>query len=84
MEKIEKVGRVSFERLLDHFEHAVQVGGVKHVGLGSDFDGVSEELPEGVEDISKMPALMDGLRSRGLNDDAVEKIMGGGGARVVR
>ncbi len=84
MEKIEKVGRVSFERLLDHFEHAVKVGGVEHVGLGSDFDGVSEELPEGMDDISKMPALMDGLGSRGLGAAAVEKIMGANTLRVMK
>ncbi len=84
MEKIDAVGRVSFARLLDHFEHAVKVGGVEHVGLGSDFDGVEEELPEGMLDISKMPALMEGLRGRGLSEDDVAKIMGGNTLRVMQ
>jgi membrane dipeptidase len=84
MRKIEEIGRVPFDVLLDHFEHAVNVGGVEHVGLGSDFDGVSEELPEGVEDISKMPHLAEGLRSRGLSSDDVDKIFGANTVRVLR
>lgn len=84
MRKIEAVGRVPFDVLLDHFEHAVKVGGVEHVGLGSDFDGVDEELPEGVEDISKMPHLAEGLRSRGLASADVDKILGANTVRVMR
>jgi membrane dipeptidase len=84
MRKIEAVGRVPFQRLLDHFEHAVKVGGVEHVGLGSDFDGVDEELPEGVEDVSKLPHLAEGLRSRGLSSEDVEKILGANSVRVMR
>lgn len=84
MRKLEEIGRVPFDTLLDHFEHAVQVGGVEHVGLGSDFDGVDEELPEGVEDISKLPHLAEGLRSRGLSSDDVEKIFGANTVRVMR
>ncbi len=84
MRKIEEIGRVPFEVLLDHFEHAIQAGGVEHVGLGSDFDGVNEELPEGVEDISKMPRLAEGLRSRGLSSADVDKIFGANTVRVMR
>ena len=84
MRKIDEIGRVPFSVLLDHFEHAVKVGGVEHVGLGSDFDGVSEELPEEVEDIAKMPRLAEGLRSRGLASDDVEKILGANTVRVMR
>ena len=84
MRKIEAVGRVPFQALLDHFEHAVKVGGVEHVGLGSDFDGVDEELPEGVEDVSKLPHLAEGLRSRGLSSEDVEKILGANSVRVMR
>jgi membrane dipeptidase len=82
--KIESVGRVPFDVLLDHFEHAVKVGGVEHVGLGSDFDGVDEELPEGMEDVSKIPRLAEGLRSRGLSSDDVDKILGANTVRVMR
>jgi membrane dipeptidase len=84
MSKIEAVGRTPFSVLLDHFEHAVQVAGVDHVGLGSDFDGVTEELPTGMEDISKLPNLIPGLRERGFADDAISKILGGNTLRVMR
>ena len=60
------------------------VGGVDHVGLGSDFDGVTEELPTGMEDISKIPNLIPGLRERGFSDDAIVKMLGGNTLRVMR
>lgn len=84
MAKIEAIGRTPFSLLLDHIEHAVQVGGAEHVGLGSDFDGVSEELPEGMEDISKFPALIPGLRERKFSDDAIANILGGNTLRLMR
>jgi len=84
MEKVEHVGRPPFDRLLDHFDHAAKVAGVEHVGLGSDFDGVSEQLPEDMEDISKIPNLVDGLSGRGFSDDDIEKILGGNTMRVMR
>ncbi|MDA0207567.1 MAG: dipeptidase [Acidobacteria bacterium] len=84
MRKLETVGRTPFSVLLDHFEHAVKVGGVDHVGLGSDFDGVTEELPTGMEDISKIPNLISGLRERGFADEAISKILGGNTLRVMR
>jgi len=83
-ERIAKLGRVSFSRLLDHFEHAVKVAGVDHVGLGSDFDGVGDQLPEGMEDISKIPSLARGLLERGFSDADVEKLLGGNTLRVMR
>ncbi len=82
--RLAKLGRVPFSRLLDHFEHAAKVAGVDHVGLGSDFDGVSDQLPEGMEDISKIPNLVRGLLERGFSDDDVLKILGGNTLRVMR
>jgi membrane dipeptidase len=84
MRKIETVGRTPFSVLLDHFEHAAKIGGVDHVGLGSDFDGVTEELPTGMEDMSKIPNLIPGLRERGFGDDAISKMLGGNTLRVMR
>ena len=84
LEKVEHVGRVTFDRLLDHFEHAAKVGGVDAVGMGSDFDGVSEDLPKGMEDISKIPSLVDGLKGRGFSDADVSKMLGGNTMRVFR
>lgn len=83
-ELIEKTGRVPLSRLIDHFEHAVKVAGVDHVGLGSDFDGVEDQLPEGMEDISKIPNLVEGLSKRGFSDADIEKILGGNTLRVMR
>jgi membrane dipeptidase len=82
-ERAAKAGRVPFSRLLDHIEHAVKIASVDHVGLGSDFDGVSDQLPEGMEDISKIPNLIDGLRERGFAEGDIEKILGGNTLRVM-
>jgi membrane dipeptidase len=82
--RLAKLGRVPFSRLLDHFEHAAKVAGVDHVGMGSDFDGVSDLLPEGMEDISKIPNLVRGLMERGFSDQDVLKILGQNTLRVMR
>jgi len=79
-----KLGRVPLSRLLDHFEHAAKVAGIDHVGLGSDFDGVNDQLPEGMEDISKIPNLVRGLMERGFSDADILKILGGNTIRVMR
>jgi membrane dipeptidase len=83
-QRIARLGRIPLSRLLDHFEHAVKVAGVDHVGLGSDFDGVDDLLPEGMEDISKMPNLVGGLMERGFSDADILKILGGNTLRVMR
>ena len=82
--RLEKLGRIPLSKLLDHFDHAVKVAGIDHVGLGSDFDGVDDMLPEGIEDISKLPNLVRGLMERGFSDDDILKILGGNTLRVMR
>jgi membrane dipeptidase len=82
-ERIALAGRVPLSRLIDHIEHAAKIAGTDHVGLGSDFDGVNDQLPEGMEDISKFPSLIGGLRERGFADDDIEKILGGNTLRVM-
>ncbi|UCC73766.1 MAG: dipeptidase [Gemmatimonadota bacterium] len=62
--------------LVDHIDHIVQVAGIDHVGLGSDFDGI-EVAPEGLEDVSKFPAVTAELVGRGYSDRDIEKILGG-------
>ena len=79
-----KLGRVPLSRLLDHFDRAVKVAGVDHVGLGSDFDGADDMFPEGVEDMSKIPNLARGLMERGYSDEDILKILGGNTLRVMR
>jgi membrane dipeptidase len=67
----------------DHIDHAVKIAGIDHVGIGSDFDGVSGP-PNGLEDISKMPALVDVLVRRGYGKRDLKKILGGNFLRVIR
>ena len=82
--KLAAIGRTSLDTLLDHFEHAARVGGTEAVGLGSDFDGVDGELPEGMEDISRVPNIADGLAARGWKSADIEKILGLNTLRVFR
>jgi len=56
----------------DHIEHIRQVAGIDHVGLGSDFDGITE-VPVGLEDVSKFPDLIAELLRRGWSDADVKK-----------
>jgi membrane dipeptidase len=73
----------SFERIAEHIDHAVQVGGVDHVGIGSDFDGI-DAAPRGMEDVSKLPALVRELARRGYSEDDLIKILSGNLLRVMR
>jgi membrane dipeptidase len=66
----------------DHIDHAVQLAGIDHVGLGSDFDGVSF-VPKGLEDVSKYPNLIRELLKRGYSEADVEKICSGNIMRVM-
>jgi len=71
----------SIERVLDHIEHAMQIAGADHVGLGSDFDGITS-APKGLEDVSKLPAITRGLLERGHSDEEVIQVLGGNFLRV--
>jgi len=82
--RIAQLGRVPLSRLLDHFDHAIKVAGIDHVGLGSDFDGADDEFPAGMEDISRIPNLVRGLMERGYSDEDILKILGGNTLRVMR
>ncbi|PAP74501.1 hypothetical protein B1759_18050 [Rubrivirga sp. SAORIC476] len=76
-------GAVTVETLLDHIEHAVAVAGADHVGIGSDFDGVTS-LPSGMGDVTRLPWLTYGLLQRGVSEADVRKILGGNVLRVMR
>ena len=71
------------EDVADHIDHAVKIAGIDHVGIGSDFDGVSGP-PNGLDDVSKMPALIEVLLERGYADRDLKKILGGNTLRVIR
>lgn len=66
-----------------HIDHAVKIAGIDHVGIGSDFDGISSP-PQGLEDISKMPALVAELLKRGYSERDIKKILGENTLRVIR
>jgi membrane dipeptidase len=70
--------------VLDHIDHIVEIAGIDHVGIGSDFDGVGDSLPVGLKSPADFPALAAGLQARGHSDDDVAKILGGNLLRVWR
>jgi len=78
-----KVVYATIDDAVAHIDHAVQVAGIDHVGIGSDFDGISGP-PHGLEDISKTIQLAAALLKKGYSDEDVKKIMGGNTLRVIR
>jgi len=69
------------EDVIDHILHAVNVAGVEHVGIGSDFDGVPA-LPDNLQTASALPTITAGLLERGLSESDVEKVLGANFMRV--
>jgi membrane dipeptidase len=76
-----KLPHVSWERIVDHIDHAVKLVGADHVGLGSDFDGA--DMPEGMEDCSKLPKITEALIRKGYSDADIRKILGENTLRVM-
>ena len=74
----------TLDETLDHFDHVVNLVGVDHVGIGSDYDGVGDSLPVGLKDVSSYPNLIEGLIGRGYSDEDIVKILGGNLLRVWR
>lgn len=72
------------DTVLKHIDHVVQLVGIDHVGIGSDFDGVGDSLPDGLKDVSMYPNLIEGLLKRGYSEADVVKIMSGNLLRVWR
>src|SRR5881398_1107324 len=81
-ERAESLDVPTIDRLLDHIDHAVQVMGIDHVGLGSDFDGISV-LPRPMKDATSLPELVRALGARGYSDSDVRKILGENFLRVL-
>jgi len=71
-----RIPRPPFKSLIDHIDHIAKVAGVDHVGLGSDFDGVSS-LPEGLDSVADLPKITEALAERGYSKDALQRILGG-------
>jgi membrane dipeptidase len=63
--------------VLDQFDYAIKLIGIDHVGIGSDFDGVSGNLPIGLKTAADYPNLIAGLQERGYTDEQLKKLLGG-------
>ncbi len=74
----------TLEMVLDHIDHVVETVGIDYVGIGSDYDGVGDSLPEGLKDVSTFPNLIQGLLDRGYSESDIEKILSGNVLRVWR
>jgi membrane dipeptidase len=75
---------VDYKMVLRHIDHVAKLVGPDHVGLGSDFDGISGMVPQGLEDVSKFPVLVRGLIESGYTDADIRKIMGDNLLRVMK
>src|ERR1043166_705897 len=85
---IEKKWAAQFPRpplksLIDHIDHIAKIAGIDHVGLGSDFDGVTS-LPEGIDSAADLPRITQALLQRGYTREQILKILGGNFLRVMR
>jgi membrane dipeptidase len=74
--------RVNVSDVASHIEHVIELVGIEYVGLGSDFDGVGDNLPVGLEDASCYPNLICELLKKGLSEEDIEKICSGNFLRV--
>ena len=79
-----KLPRPPLSSLIDHIDHIAKVAGIDHVGLGSDFDGVSGETPEGIDSAADLPKITQALLDRGYSANDIRKILGGNILRVFR
>ena len=70
--------------VLDHIGRVVELAGIDAVGIGSDYDGVGDSLPQGLKDVSTYPNLIEGLLGRGYSEADIAKVLGGNALRVWR
>jgi membrane dipeptidase len=90
--EIDKIQRAAADRiprpplsvLIDHIDHIAKVAGVDHVGLGSDFDGINGQLPQGIDSPADLPKITAALMARGYSAEDCRKILGGNLLRVFR
>jgi membrane dipeptidase len=75
-DKVHPRPKATVKDVADHIEHIRRVAGIDHVGLGSDFDGTNNDLPEGLEDVSKFPVLLVELSRRGWSEADLRKVAG--------
>lgn len=78
----ENVGYADIADVVAHIDHVVNLVGIDHVGLGSDYDGVGDSLPMGLKDVSTYPNLVYELLKKGYSDEDIQKILGENALRV--
>ena len=80
----DRIPRPPFSVLIDHIDHIAKVAGIDHVGLGSDFDGIAGQTPEGIDSAADLPKITEALMARGYSAEDCRKILGGNLLRVFR
>ncbi|MCB2204114.1 dipeptidase [bacterium] len=79
--RADRAGLATIHTVADHIDHAVEIAGVAHVGLGSDFDGIGY-TPVGLADVTDLPLLTRELLHRGYSPSDIRAILGGNFLRV--
>ena len=74
-DRLETIWRPGVKEIVDHIDHAVELAGINHVGIGSDYDGILVP-PAGLENVSKIGLVFDEMRRRGYDAEQVEKVAG--------
>jgi membrane dipeptidase len=72
----------TFDEAMAHFWHVIDLVGIEHVGIGSDFDGVGDSLPAGLKDVSGYPSIVVAFKARGFSEQDIAKVLGGNLLRV--
>lgn len=81
-DELAALNRPEISLVADHIEHAIEVAGIDHVGLGTDYDGI-EVTPKGLENISGFSLILDELKSRGYGSDELSKVAGSNFLRLL-
>ncbi|MDE1175642.1 MAG: dipeptidase [Edaphobacter sp.] len=79
----ERIGRAPFEALIQHFHHIIQIAGIEHVGIGTDFDGIPQ-APDGIDSAADLPKITAALMQRGYTAADMHRILGQNLLRVLR
>jgi membrane dipeptidase len=79
----ERIGRAPFESLIAHIDHIIQVAGIDHVGIGTDFDGIAH-TPAQIDSAADLPRITEALMARGYSPDDMHKLLGQNLLRVFR
>ncbi|MGA3135439.1 MAG: dipeptidase [Terracidiphilus sp.] len=80
----DRIPRPPLSVLIDHIDHIAKVAGVDHVGLGSDFDGIAGQTPQGLDSAADLPKITEALMAHGYSAEDCRKILGGNLLRVFR